>query len=147
MTCKCKKKLQGSSIFINEDFPKEINDRRCILRPILRKAKASGKEVFLNVDILIIEGRRYTTEDLHKLPADLNAAKIATPQIGDNILGFFGGLSPFSNFHIARFMLNGITYDCEEHHYLSEKANFAKQPDLMRAIINEDTPQDCHQIA
>ncbi len=123
---RAKKTLQGSNIFINQDFPQEINDRRHILRPILSKAKASGKEAFLNVDILIIEGRRYTTEDLHKLPADLNAAKIATPQIGENVLGFFGGQLRFRNFHIARFMLNGITYDCEERHYLSKKANFAK---------------------
>ncbi len=53
------KNLQGSNIFINEDFLREINDRRRTLRPILRKAKVSGKEAFLNVHKQIIEGRCY----------------------------------------------------------------------------------------
>ncbi len=41
-----KKNLKGSNIFVNEDFPREIQDRRRILRPIMVKAKIAKKETF-----------------------------------------------------------------------------------------------------
>ncbi len=55
-----RKNLQGTNIFLNEDFPKEIQDGRHTLRHILRKAKELKMEAYQVVDTLIIQGRRYT---------------------------------------------------------------------------------------
>ena len=98
-------------IYMNKDSPKELQDRRYILRPILMNAIANGKEGFLNVDVLMIDGKHYSTKDIHKLPEDLDPDKI-----GDDIVAFFGSQSLLSIFYIAEFSLNGITYDCEERH-------------------------------
>ncbi len=120
-----RKMLKDSKYFINEDFPKEIQHRRRILRPIKQKAKAIGMEAYRTVDTLVVSGKRYTINDLDKLHNDLNPAKIATPHIGD-IVCFFGGMSPLSNYYICDFEVDVITYDREERHYTKEKALFAK---------------------
>jgi ribA/ribD-fused uncharacterized protein len=144
---RARKHLKGTNIYINEDFPKEIQDRRYILRPILKKAIANGKEAFLNVDVLVIDGKRYTTKDIHKLPEGLDPAKLATPQIGDDIVAFFGSQSPLSNFYITEFSMNGIIYDCQERHYVRGKAEYANRPDLLSAVMEASSPSDCKRIS
>ncbi len=108
--------LKVAKYFLNEDFSKEIQHRRCILHSIMQKAKAIGMEVYLTVDTQGDSGKRYTINDLDKLPNDLHPAKIATPHIGD-IVCFFGGVSPLSNYYICNFQVDGITYDSEQRHY------------------------------
>ncbi len=85
----CKKKLKDSNYFINKDFHEEIQHRRRILRPIMQKAKEIGMEAYRTVDTLVVSDKRYTINDLDKLPNDLNPAKIATPHIGDIVCFFW----------------------------------------------------------
>ncbi len=68
--------------------------------PIMKRARDNGMMGFLNVDILIIDCNMYTIYDLTKLPSELDPAKIATKEVGDNTLFFGGCQSPLSNFHI-----------------------------------------------
>ncbi len=67
-----RKTLKGSNIYVNEDFPNEIQDKLRILRPIMQKARAKDLQTFINVDTLFIDGQKYTTDDLGKLPVDLD---------------------------------------------------------------------------
>ena len=140
-----RRQLQGTATYLNEDFPKEIVDRRRVLRPVLKKAKALGMEAYLSVDPLTVNGNRYTANDLRKLPAELDPAKIATPLIG-NAFAFFGGQSPLSNFHVCNFTMDGIEYDCEERHYQWEKARFAKRRDLQDAVMSARSPGDVNRV-
>ena len=57
-----KKILRGTNFGINECFPKEIEQHRKKLYPILKKAKADGKKALIKVDTLYIDGEIY--EDL-----------------------------------------------------------------------------------
>ena len=52
-------KLKGTSISLGEQFPKEIQERRKQLLPILRREKERGKRVALVKDKLYIDGRPY----------------------------------------------------------------------------------------
>lgn len=54
-------KLKNTNIYINEQFPREIEERRKKLRPILKQAKRDGKRAVLVRDKLYING------DLFKL--------------------------------------------------------------------------------
>jgi len=51
--------LKGSKIGISEQFPKEIADRRKLLYPVFKKAKAEGNTAKLVRDQLYINGQRY----------------------------------------------------------------------------------------
>ncbi len=90
------------------------------------------KQAFLNVDTLVIDGRRYTTDDLDKLPPELDPARIATEEVGD-MLVFFGGQSPFSNFQKSKFIVNGVIYDHNKRFYVCSKGVFAEDLDRINA--------------
>lgn len=141
-----RKNLQGTDIYLNEDFPKEIQNRRRILRPILRKAKELEMETYLVVDALIIQGQRYTVDDLDKLPAALDPAKLATREVGD-MLVFMGGHCPLSNFHMSDFQVNGIKYNCNEKFYARGKAEFCQDATAINSIMKAETPQECKRIS
>ncbi len=92
-----RKHLKGKNIYINEDFPKIIQDKRCILRPIMQNArpKTLNMKAFLNVDTLVIEERTYNVDNIGKLPPELDPTKIATKEVEYNLLVFFGGPPKF----------------------------------------------------
>ena len=51
--------LKGTKFYINEQFPKEIEDRRRRLYPVRRAAYQAGDKATLSVDKLYINGRLY----------------------------------------------------------------------------------------
>ena len=55
--------LRGKSYGVNEQFPKEINDRRKQLIPHLKTAKRQNKRAVLKVDKLYIEDRLFIPDD------------------------------------------------------------------------------------
>ena len=56
------KNLEGTSYSIGQQFPKEIQDRRRRLVPIMKKAKEEGKQAFISVDKLYIDGIQYVVK-------------------------------------------------------------------------------------
>ena len=57
------KRLKGSQIYVNEQFPPEIEEKRRKLYPILRQAKKDKKRAKLVRDTLYIEGKEYVPEE------------------------------------------------------------------------------------
>jgi hypothetical protein len=54
--------LRGTSFWINEQFPKEINDRRKDLIPIMKEARQKSQTVRLVKDKLFINGKLYVSD-------------------------------------------------------------------------------------
>ena len=109
------------AVFINEQFPYEINRRRNILRPIMKLAKDRNMRASLAKDKLKIEGKVYTINDLDKLPEKVNMAEKSIVTTGTHVL-FHGWASPLSNFHRNHFTLDKVTYCCVEQYYQRTKA-------------------------
>ena len=55
-------KLKGKPYGISEQFPKEIEDKRKMLYPIMKQAKKDGKRVKLVRDKLFIDGQSYNPQ-------------------------------------------------------------------------------------
>lgn len=131
------------TIWIRQDFPKEYEDRRAKLKPILRAAKSDdrykGKEVYLSVDKLSIDGKLYRHDEMEKLPDGLRPDQIAT-RVANNMTLFFHKESPFSNFHPAKFVIDGQSYSSAEQFFQSKKAEYFND-DLTRSkIMATDDP-------
>ncbi len=129
--------LKGKNIYLNEDFPKAIMDKCYILQPMVKRARNNEMKAFL------IDGTKYTIDDLTKLLSELDPAKIATKDVTDNMLVFFGGQSPLSNFHKSKFVLNVSTYDCNERYYVCGKAEFANDGRALEAVMRAESPSEC----
>jgi len=65
-------KCHDTAVYINKQFPYEINRRRNILRPIIKLAKDTNMRASLTKDKLKIEGKVFAINDLDKLPEKVN---------------------------------------------------------------------------
>ena len=105
-----KAKLKGSTIYIAEDYPAEVELIRKKLYPIMRAANAYRDEAgnrpyqaHLNTDKLIINSRAYTADNLSALPVPIKPENIATKSTQDYVF-FWSADSPFSNHSLYIFI-------------------------------------------
>ena len=97
-----------NGIFVNEEFLLHIKRNRDILRPILRLAKSLPEyrtKCKLENDRLIINGINYTENDL-QITTRISSLQ-SSQKSNTEIIGFHGELSPWSNFHLSPFQLEG----------------------------------------
>ena len=64
-------------------------------------------------DILVINGIRYSINDVGQLPEELAAYK-AAQKTNDHVIAFHGKFSPFSNFHRSPFTVNDQSFHSSE---------------------------------
>lgn len=56
-------RLKGTKFGVGDQYPKEIADKRKELFPVLRRAKAQGKQAYIRLDKLYINGQQYEGGD------------------------------------------------------------------------------------
>ena len=97
---------------------------------------------------LVINGRNYTSKTLHLLPLDINGYSATSKEdTENNIIGFFGELNPLSNFHPAKFNINGNTYHSSEQFIQQQKSVLFGDTEAERQIMNSESPVECKIIA
>lgn len=129
--------LKGTGIFLNDQYPREMESRRRILRPIMNHAKYLKKKASIVQDRLIIDGKTYDMDNLNQIPFD--TAVIATKS-SDTCLLFGGRLAIFSNFHTSTFTINGLSYSSVEQYYQREKAMAMNNANIATEIMMETDP-------
>ena len=140
-----------NNVFVREDYPMEIEERRRVLRPIFNKARKSDKyrgRCRLTVDKLVILGHTYTVRpvnNLDKLPQDLNPRKMAERE-DDNTLAFFTQGSPFSNFHGRSFMKDNVKYLCSEQYIQAKKAQIFNDDATHYRIMQASSPYEMKRL-
>ena len=118
--------LKNKPFTLHENYASEVEYRRRLMYPILSAAKRSDKynRVYLNGDVLRINGIDYTVDDLDSLPEDLHPSKFSLKENDDCIV--FGGIhSPFnylSNFYRGSLNYRSIDFDDLESAYQYAKA-------------------------
>ncbi len=134
-----------SGVYVREDFPPEIEDRRRVLRPILNAANHNDNyrgKAKLSVDKLIINHKVYTVapvNNLKDLPDDLNPIKLSHREDNDT-LAYFGQGSPYSNFQKISFTVNGVPYNCGEQYIQSSKALEFNDDAMHQKIMKCESP-------
>lgn len=147
MVWESRQKLKGTNLFLNEDFPKEINERRKTLLPLMKAARQNGHRANLNVDKMHINftngGHRvYTVDNLNTLPKGLHPHDISTKQTNE-CLAFFTKLCPLSNFYQCPVLIDGHRYHSVEQYYQYSKALFAKDEASAHKILTSNSPAQC----
>lgn len=68
---RCSYKLKGTAFGVSDQFPKEINEKRSILRKVEKDEKANGRPAFLSVDRLYTPGWCFFVKDgkVNKVPS------------------------------------------------------------------------------
>ena len=124
-------------------------ERKCyILRPILRAAKMKPDLRFkscMEFDKLVIDGKRYGTEDLDKLPQLISPFNVSTKS-NDTVVGFFGKLCPFSNFYLAKFTYKAQSYHSSEQFIQHTKVQYCNDQETAEWVMNTQSALACKQL-
>ena len=59
---------RGTGFGVSDDFPKEVDEVRKVLYPILKEAKHEKKAAYFNVEKLIINGALYCGKETSQFP-------------------------------------------------------------------------------
>ena len=139
------KRYLPTGIFLNKEFTADIERKRKMLRPILKLAKQhpdfKGK-CHMDGDALKIKSKRYTIDNLHQLPDEINGFK-ATTKSNAGVLCFYGELNPFSNFHAVEFEVNGEIYRNSEQYIQQQKAIMFEDKVAEAKIMSSSSPLQC----
>ena len=139
----------NEGVFADKEYLVKVECIRRSLLPILRAAKKLDKykdQSRMNYDQVVIQGKDYTLNNLHELPDDLNAFKVSSKS-NDDTIGFFGEINPLSNFHPAKFRLNGQQYISLEQYIQATKAQYFNDLETYQKIMGCKTSFDCKQLA
>ena len=116
-------KIRHLKFWMAEDFAPEMQEKRQILKPILKHAIDNNlsEKAYLVFDKLIIDGATYSVENLIQPPDELDPVKVVNSTIGDKVAAFHNRYSPFSNFYEAKFTLEGQEYQHVEQYFWKKK--------------------------
>ena len=109
----------GLHVYIDEDFPEEIEKRRKMLYPVFKQARSIPKyrgRCSLVADSIRIHDKYYTIETLNKLPRDIHPETLSERTDGETLC--FGGIlsthNPLSNFFPCEVVLDGQQFNSSE---------------------------------
>ena len=104
------------------------------------------KSVDLRTIKVVINGRKYGTDNLHQLPKEIDPFAI-TSKSDENCIGFFGALNPLSNFYETKFMVDGVEYLSTEQYIQAQKANYFKDEISYNRVMGAMNSLDCKNAA
>ena len=140
-----KKKKLPTGIYVDKEYPEEVEERRRYLRPILRAARQNPKYKGLcrmEEDVLVINSMRYTKDNLHKLPKNIDQYHSMSKR-NKEVVGFFGELNLFSNFHDIKIEIDGIIFHSTEQWIQYQKAQLFGDSETGEKIMKTTRAIDC----
>lgn len=133
--------LSKTNVWLMEDFPAEIIQKRKALYPAMKAAQRSTeiKNASLQVDKLILDGKAFTTHNMHELPGFLQPEKAAVIETDDTMV-FYTRHAIFSNLHSTEIRVDGEKFCCNEQYFHFMKANMFKDEVTAAKIKAETDP-------
>ena len=140
-------KLKGTSYYVAEDFPREIEAQRKQLYPVMKAAKRLQeyqKKVSMNCEKLILKGKQYTCNTIDTVPLNIHPGTLAE-RSNARVLVFGGttskhhGLSNFSQIK-TNFVYEHIAYSSAEQAFQHKKARQAGDQNKQREIMFNSDP-------
>lgn len=131
----------GRPFYINEDLPESLKRRRTDIYRYIRYMQEKGHSIERYGDDFIINGQRWKSQDLNKLPIGDRLLDSRT-LYKNGIVAFQSSISPLSNLFPAPIVYKGKRYQSLEHCYQQSKAIFHGYPDKAREIEFNNDPYD-----
>ena len=130
-----------NKFYLNEDFPQEVEKRRSFLRPYVKAAYDNNMKATLLGDVLLVEGDRYTIDELDKLPEKIRPEKTVVKTNGKTTV-FFRRDAFMSNFYPSPMNIDNVEYSCVEQYYMAEKAKKFDDQETKEKIMNSKNPNE-----
>ena len=109
-------KLKGHDYSLSENYSRDTEFNRQKLYALFKKAKnieAYKKKVFLNGDILVIDGEHFTEDNMGSVPNDLHPRQFRKKKNEKHFI--FGGIhsefQPFTNWYPCNVKFKGHHFE------------------------------------
>ena len=136
-------------IYVDREYPFDIERKRKTLLPVLRAAKRLSnfrKQSWLEDDKLVLKGRIYNVNTLNQLPEELNVFKVTSKE-NENTIGFFGEINPLSNFYPSSFIHEGVQNISSEQLIQANKAKLFEDTETYNEILCCTTSLECKNLS
>lgn len=135
-----------SSVYINEDLPQIIVQRRADIRSVYLNAKDKGHEAKMMGTKLTVDKISYRHKDLESLPNGLKLSDSKVVKVKGG-LAFATGNAYLSNFYKCEVKFNGIVFDSAERAYQYERCDRLGAPELAQQILDARDAKACKGIS
>ena len=138
-----------TGVHVNEEFPLHIKQARDKLHPVLKYLKTNAKykdKCRIQGDKLIVDGMKYTMDNIGELPTEIAASK-AAEMTSDMHLIFHGELSPYGNFHPRRFTADRLEFATTEHYIQYKKSLLFEDSVTANQILKSATALEVKKLS
>ena len=135
----CVNRNQRNRIFLNQDFPSEVERKRSFLRPYVKAAYSVGRKAVLVGDQIMVDGNKYSTTELENLPDNIHPDKVVIQEKNDVML-FYRSDAYLSNFHDSSMSIDNVVYQNVEQYFTAEKARTFNDQHTVSKIMESDNP-------
>lgn len=132
-------------IYLNDDLPQLINDRRSDFRTIVKLAKSKNVPVSMTNSKITVNNVTYSHKNLDCLPTGLKLEDAKMMQVKGGI-AFFTSHAWASNFYPAPIEVMGNYFPTSEHAYQFSKARRLGDPHTAQLILRAKRPQEAKML-
>lgn len=137
---------ETSRVFINEDLPQIVNDRRANIKSVHSNAINKGHISKMLGTKIAVDNVTYNFSELENLPdgLKLSDSKLVSVKGG---LAFASKYSYLSNFYECSFHINGQHFHCSEQAYQFIRAKKLGAPEIADKVMKAKDAKECKQLS
>lgn len=130
------------NVYINDDLPQVVNDRRADIRSVYVNAVNKGQNASMAGSKITVNNVTYRHDELDKLPAGLTLGDSKLVQIKGG-LAFASHHAYLSNLYHCNFQINGQNFDSVERAYQYSRAMHLKAPEVAKKVLAAKNSREC----
>lgn len=130
------------SVYINEDLPQVVNNRRADIRSVYVNAVNKGQNATMAGSKITVNNVTYRHDELDDLPTGLTLGDSKLVQIKGG-LAFASHHAYLSNLYHCNFRINGQSFDSAERAYQFSRAKNLKAPEVVKKVLATRNSREC----
>ena len=140
--------MRKKGIVVNEDLPKEIQERRKLIVPTFFRALKLCPELNpkLRVDSMILNGSVYNIDNIKTIPVEGLLPENVFTRTQEGMTAYFSKFSPLSNHYSSQFELDDIVFHSVEQYFMYKKAKEFNDVSTAEKILDTPCPVTAKQL-
>ena len=136
---------QYKNTYLSDDISVDQQRKRRDLRCLHANAKSQGLDSKLRTDAIVVDGKRYTHEEINKLPHELSMENAKIIEVEDGY-AFQSEHAFLSSLFEVEIEFNARKHRSAEHAFNFTRADENNQPEMAQLILEAKTSRDAMNI-
>ena len=143
-----RREIKQKGVFIKEDFPSEILQRRKLILPTFFQALKLCPQLNpkLLLDSFILNGKVYNVNNAHTVPVEELLPRNVFTCTNGNVTAYFDKYSPLSNHYPCKFNQEGVCFYSVEQCFMYQKDAQFKDQETADKMLETKCPVEAKQL-